>query len=314
MKSVRSWIPLWILSASLSSAALAHEITRFEVVARDCREAETSRLVRATRSFHIDGLPRFLITDADTFRTRLIDPSRLDCDDPSAAVEMESSAFGRALRQGTAAPFPTRNDGVTRASRPVNGVFLSADLCPASRERFEFRFFDELERITVRTGSPVPVALAVSGKWIRGHAADFEAIRRLVSTRKIDVTWVNHSDSHPYHPGEKDAANFLLRPGLEPNREIEAVERELLANGEIPSPFFRFPGLVSDRKWIEILAQHSLIPVGADAWLALGQVPKAGSIILVHANGNEPEGVARFLKTVEATEALGPFLPLPALF
>jgi hypothetical protein len=39
-----------------------------------------------------------------------------------------------------------------------------------------------------------------------------------------------------------------------------------------------------------------LIPVGSDAWLGLNQWPKEGSIVLVHANGNEPIGIHRFLE------------------
>jgi hypothetical protein len=39
-----------------------------------------------------------------------------------------------------------------------------------------------------------------------------------------------------------------------------------------------------------------LVPVGSDAWLAKNQRPGEGSIVLVHANGNEPLGVRRFLE------------------
>ena len=73
----------------------------------------------------------------------------------------------------------------------------------------------------------------------------------------------------------------------------------LIENGLLPSPFFRFPGLVSDRKLIEQLRALSLIPIGADAWLAKGETPHPGSIILVHANGNEPEGIRLLLSFYE---------------
>ncbi len=63
--------------------------------------------------------------------------------------------------------------------------------------------------------------------------------------------------------------------------------------GFIPSPFFRFPGLVSDRQLIENLRDLHLIPVGSNAWLAKGESPQMGSVILVHANGNEPDGIRR---------------------
>jgi hypothetical protein len=36
--------------------------------------------------------------------------------------------------------------------------------------------------------------------------------------------------------------------------------------------------------------------VGSDAWLGKNQWPSEGSIVLVHANGNEPYGIARFMR------------------
>ena len=52
--------------------------------------------------------------------------------------------------------------------------------------------------------------------------------------------------------------------------------------------FFRFPGLVSSDPLMQAVSQFHLITLGADAWLALGQKPGHGSIVLVHPNGNEP--------------------------
>ena len=42
------------------------------------------------------------------------------------------------------------------------------------------------------------------------------------------------------------------------------------------------------------------MPLGSDAWLAKSQKPVAGSIVLVHANGNEPLGVRRFLELLRS--------------
>ena len=70
----------------------------------------------------------------------------------------------------------------------------------------------------------------------------------------------------------------------------------MIEHGLLPSVFFRFPGLVSDESVFERVISKGLIPTGSDAWLAKGQVPKAGSIVLIHGNGNEPAGVRAFLK------------------
>ena len=69
----------------------------------------------------------------------------------------------------------------------------------------------------------------------------------------------------------------------------------MLEQGIIPSSFFRFPGLISNQQLIAELRAMSLIPVGSNAWLACGQNPKPGSIILVHGNGNEPKGIELLL-------------------
>jgi hypothetical protein len=296
------------------SSGYAHDVSQYAVTSLDCREHESERLLHAFRSLHVDGLPRLLVVDSESFETRLIDPKHLDCEDPTNMTEVNTSLYGKALAKATSAPFPMRNDGIIHSTHDVNGIFLTADLCPASKERFEYRLFDALETASTKKGSPIPIALSISGKWLRRHGENFDTIIQLVQKRKIDVTWVNHSDTHPYRPGLKEQENFLLESGVSPDREIENVEIELIRRGELPSIYFRFPGLVSSPKWIAALARHSLIPVGADAWIALGEKPKSGSIILVHGNGNEPLGVTLLLKKLSEIEAIGPFLPLSSLF
>ena len=69
----------------------------------------------------------------------------------------------------------------------------------------------------------------------------------------------------------------------------------MIERGLVPSVFFRFPGLVSDRSVFEEVLSRGLIPTGSDAWLAKGQHATAGSVVLVHGNGNEPLGVKDFL-------------------
>jgi len=42
-----------------------------------------------------------------------------------------------------------------------------------------------------------------------------------------------------------------------------------------------------------------LIPVGSNAWLAKGEEPKDGSIILVHGNSNEHSGIEKAMVLLE---------------
>jgi hypothetical protein len=114
--------------------------------------------------------------------------------------------------------------------------------------------------------------------------------------------------------GLKDAQNYLLRPGVDLDREIFETEKILIAHGETPSVFFRFPGLVADRTLLDKLEARHLVALGADSWLALGPPPRAGSILLVHPNGNEPAGLqifSRLLRTGRVPRPLRPLIEAP---
>ena len=119
--------------------------------------------------------------------------------------------------------------------------------------------------------------------------------REQIAAGKLAITWVNHSFTHFYDP-DAPLENFLLRPGTYFVNEAPAPGTAPSSNRACcphPSSVFRVSSPTGPL--IEQLRLLSLIPVGADAWLAKGETPQPGSIILVHANGNEPEGVRRLM-------------------
>ena len=154
------------------------------------------------------------------------------------------------------------------------------------------------------------MTLAVSGAWIAHHAEDFAWLLEKRRSGALDISWADHSYSHPYVPGLADARNYLLRPGADLDREIFETEKILIANGETPSVFFRFPGLVADAALLEKLKERHLVALGADSWLALGPSPRAGSIVLVHPNGNEPGGLEIFSRLLKKGKIPLPFRPI----
>jgi len=103
---------------------------------------------------------------------------------------------------------------------------------------------------------------------------------------------------HIYHPKAPLTHNFVLSPEENLTKDILDLEITLLKNGITPSPFFRFPGLVSNAKSVHIVKSLNLIPIGSNTWLAKGEKIKNGSIILVHGNKNEPKGVDMLLKLI----------------
>ena len=153
------------------------------------------------------------------------------------------------------------------------------------------------------------MALSVTGASIQRHHEDFIWLRHEKAEGRLKILWVNHSFTHPYRRGLPDGENFLLTPGLDRDDEIANVERLLIANGETPSVFFRYPGLISDADWASRLREAHLISLGADAWLALGAKPGPGGVILVHPNGNEPAGLVDFERLNQLGALPKPFRP-----
>ena len=185
------------------------------------------------------------------------------------------------------------------------GSFLTGDLCPSARPLD--RSFLEL---VGKEGAGAPLALSISGGWIRHHQADLDWLRQKIESGALAVSWVNHSYSHPFVKNRPNAQNFLLTAGVDMDAEILETERLMLMNGLTPSVFFRFPGLVSEASLMQRLRERHLVALGADAWLALGPPPRQGSIILVHPNGNEPVGLKIFARLLGEKKVPKPLRPI----
>jgi hypothetical protein len=148
-------------------------------------------------------------------------------------------------------------------------------------------------------GSRTPVVLAISGLWLTRHGADFQWLREQARSGALEITWVNHSYHHPYVPSRPLANNFLLTPGFDIQSEILDTERLLIANGETPSVFFRFPGLVSDAALMQAVRRDHLVVLGAPL--------RPGAILLIHPNGNEHPGLRLFVKLLDKGRLPRPF-------
>ncbi len=251
------------------------------------------------RTFQLDGHWKQLMINVDTLQTSLL-PMVKTLGHPCG-----SSRYTKLLRKSTTAPWPTTNDGLTHQN---GGMTLTTDLCPSSKTGFERRLYQTL---IDRFKHPVPVTLFISGRWIAHHEEALKQLHRWEQEGKLAITWGNHTYTHPYHPSKPLKHNFVLSPGYNLKSDTLKLEQTLLERGIVPSIFFRFPGLVSDQKSMETIRALGLIPIGSDAWLAKGQQPKQGSIILVHGNKNEPKGVDMFLKMLETkrVRALAPLNP-----
>lgn len=297
-----------VLAAVPAIAAEApRRLADYRPVFLACRDASGAARL-AIRDMRLDGESVRLTVDPATLETRLEAAAGLRCVETSDAAQQDTR-YLRALRPRPGDP----DDPRLFAGRSVSasaglghgagaGSFLTGDLCP-SRRPLDRDFFRRL----AEAAPGAPVALAVSGLWLERHGEDFDWLLGEARRGALRIAWVGHSYSHPYAPGLADAENFLLRPGVALEAELFGAERLLIERGATPSVFFRFPGLVADARLMEELRRRHLIALGADAWLVLSPPPRAGSIVLVHPNGNEPAGLRLFSRLLEQGRLPRPF-------
>ena len=130
------------------------------------------------------------------------------------------------------------------------------------------------------------------------HKEEFQQILNLHKTKKIQITWVNHTRNHPYTVGIESEHNFLLRQDVDPVVEILEQEQVMLAHGLMPSIFLRYPGLVSNQNLVELTKSLGLIPLGSQSWIGKTKSFSPGDILLLHGNGNERRGIEIFYQIV----------------
>ena len=302
---------LFLLLLLLPMAARAGQLARitdYRVLHLPAVDA-AGRVRVAIRSFHSDGVAHLLVVDPFSFESYDLPASTQILSEPAPRAPLGSTPYLRALKRYGSAPFRLQDGGAVRAETEVAGMFLTVDFCPSKRP-FEREMFETVAALG--SGAPVPIALSVSGTWLVSHPEELSFLRGESAAGRLAITWVNHSMHHHYDPKSPLARNFLLAPGTDFPAEVLDLERLLLSRGLVPSPFFRFPGLVSDAATVTLLRELSLIPIGSDAWIAKGEAPRRGSFILVHGNGNEPKGVRLLLPLLRSGELR--LLPLAAAF
>ncbi len=272
--------------------SLSGRLESYQGISAICEGVDRVQRI-AIRSLQSQGRRYLLTVHPVTLSTQFELETCLRCH--SAMRNMwRQSPYGRALESSLAlgdGGHVRLNLGLTRALNPIQGSFLTADLCP-SRAAFDREAIQRI--IENSTHVPVKLGLAYSGLWLQRHVAEFQWLQQLELQGRLQLEWINHSYSHPYRRGVDVSENFLLTQGIDLYREIFLAERQLIEMGGRPSVFFRFPGLIGNSNLLQRLGDYGLIALGSEAWLAKGQRPRDGSLILLHANGNEPAGWSAF--------------------
>ena len=313
--SLLSVLALPTKAGAAAPASTTAAVEQYHPVLERCRAGERQGV--AIRAYRQGGVEYRLTVDPHSLQTRLEKAADLQCDATAGSAEalLSGTPYQHALDVERENEQLVQDAGLVRSLNPVKGYFLTADLCPSSRKGFNDELFETLEQASrVHGNAPLPVALSVTGGWMRMHPQALAWFRDEAAAGRLQITWVNHTLSHPYDTQLDLNHNFMREAGIDPLNEILGLEQLLVGQGIAPSVFFRFPGLVSSPELIETLERLHLVAVGSDAWLAKGQQPKAGSVILIHGNLNEPVGVKLMLDWVASQnkDSLY-FLPLESI-
>ncbi len=297
--------PARIAAAGAAPASRAR-VQNYRPVFEECRDgAGATRL--AIRRFNVDGASLMLTVDPSSLATSVEHAQCWTCANTDEAAQKDTRLIRavEAPSQHAVSPEPGVEFNAGLSHGQGEGSFITGDLCP-SRQPLDRAFLEKLAAL----GPGTPVALSISGLWLTRHWADFQWLRAEAQSGQLKIAWVDHSYHHPYVPGRALARNFLLTPGVDMQAEILDTERLLIANGETPSVFFRFPDLVSDAAAMEVVRRDHLVALGADGWLVFAPPLRPGAILLVHANGNEPFGLRLFAKLLEKGRLPRPFRPI----
>ena len=264
--------------------------------------------VTAIRTLALDGKKARFVVDDDSFTTAVVAEDVLAAASraPTATDAIADAPYPKSLAAlGKSLDALDAVDADAEVPAGATEAFaLTIDMCQSSKA-FEKRLFDWAASLSDQVHHAIPVGIAMSGGWAKAHAGEFDQILDYQRRGKIAITWINHSSTHPLHclNASCSSAQFLTAPGVDFTEEVVGLERALLGRGLLPSPIFRFPGLVHDDQRMKQLAGLSLMPIDADAWIAKGQPIKSHAVVLVHGNGNEPEGITGFLKQAATRSA-----------
>ncbi|WP_461134115.1 polysaccharide deacetylase family protein [Spirosoma lituiforme] len=252
------------------------------------------------RQWRQEGQTRHLTLNPQTLETAVVNLPASQIKPlpwPSMLQSVSQTPYRRALRMEQQRDANLQDAGIERTDTTERGFSLTIDLCPSTKPLTR-SVFEQLIGAFEPEEKPIPITITITGLWMENHAQDLAYLKSLVNRGDLAITWVNHSFHHRYNPQLPLPINFMLESTTNVNDEVLLNEQAMLKNGLKPSIFFRFPGLVSDKGVFDRILAFGLLPIGSDAWLAKNQQPKQGSLVLIHANGNEPVGIADFITLI----------------
>lgn len=284
--------------------ALAPEarITTSVIASKLGPRVEAGKTIFAIRSLSLQGERVRLVVDGTSFETSLVAEAALSASArvPTAADRASDAPYAKSLAALAASGGSLDRVAPSAPNLGAEEPFaLTIDMCQ-SRKPWDRKLFEWAVTLSDQLRKPVPLGIAMTGLWAKAHPAELDELLGWERSGKIAITWINHSSTHPLHCQNASCSKalFLTAPSVDFDEEVLGEERTVLARGMIPSVIFRFPGLVHDANRRRQLNRLSLLPIDANGWIAKGQPIAPRAVVLVHGNGNEPEGITGFLRQV----------------
>lgn len=295
---------------AISSLAIAD----YEVIAPEARittaaiaaklgpRVEAGRTVFAIRTLSLQNERVRLVVDGSTLVTSLVPEGALATSARAATATDRASDSPYAKSLASLAASGSSLDRLASSSPNLGAeepFALTIDMCQ-SRKPWDRKLFEWAVTLSDQLRKPVPLGIAMTGLWAKAHPAELDELLGWERSGKITITWINHSSTHPLHCQNASCskAQFLTAPSVDFDEEVLGEERTVIARGMIPSVIFRFPGLIHDATRLRQLNRLSMLPIDANGWIAKGQPIAPRAVVLVHGNGNEPEGITGFLRQV----------------
>ena len=291
-----------VLLTVLLYSCLSAQVDKYQVFISTCCEKSSNHELLILRKFYINSKLNYLAVNANDLKSKVIaaglcsNPIPISIDKYIAQNPL--CVYSKLFKAASSNDNSMRDAGITHDWTLHEGICLTIDLCP-SLKRLDKQLFNKIAKHFPETERPIPLAVCVAGGWIKAHDADLEWLKKQVADSVFDIDWVNHSYHHFVSDSLPLNKNFMLHPSTNIQTEVLNNEILMINKGLTPSVFFRFPGLISDKKLFINILRYGLLPLGSDAWLAKNQEPKPGSIVLIHGNGNEPLGIKKFYELLD---------------
>lgn len=245
----------------------------------------------AIRTLKYGGVDARVVVDARTLNLIVASSASLSTNARAATTgELNGTPYVTALRTHEQA-YVGIDAGAFGGDAPDRFV-VTVDMCQSSKV-WEQGMFEKLVALGTTLGEPVPVGIAMTGRWANTHPRELAKLIAWDTSNALNITWIDHSYNHPLNQVDGDYL-FMTAASVDMPSEVLRLEQVLLSQRVVFSPFFRFPGLTHNATRLKQVNNLGLLSLDANAWLAKGQPIRDGRVVLLHGNGNEHVGITMF--------------------